>query len=419
MTDWLLRRARVADDAAPVDIAIEAGRITAVAAALPPAAEHSWDLEGCVVLPGLVDAHTHLDKTYSTTENQSGTLREALDVWSRVKRDRSRADVQAAARQAIHAAVAHGVTAMRSHVDTEVRGDLAALEALLELREQARDVIDLQLVALGVPGGSQENRETIAEALRLGADYVGGAPALAADPRADMDAAFDLADHAGKPLDLHIDETEDPHMLTLEYLAEQTIRRGAQGQVTAGHCCSLAFADEPAAARVMDKVADARLNVVTLPSCNLVLMGRDRQPPPRGITRVKELRARGVNVCAASDNVRDPFNPFGSYDLLHIANLNAHVAHMSGEAELYASLQMVTTHAAQTLGLPRYGLAPGMDADLVVLDATQVLEAVLSPPPRLATFKAGRLVVRTSIERDWSPIAGRPPSAVAPPQSEA
>jgi cytosine deaminase len=148
-------------------------------------------------------------------------------------------------------------------------------------------------------------------------------------------------------------------------------------------------------------VAQAQLNLITLPSCNLVLMGRHMQPVPRGVTRVKALLARQVNLSAASDNVHDPFNPFGNYDLLHIANLTAHVAHLSGETEIATSLQMVTHHPAQTLGLPHYGLHLGARADLVVLDTDSRKTAVLAPPARLATFKAGRLVVRTRIEQRW------------------
>jgi cytosine deaminase len=195
-------------------------------------------------------------------------------------------------------------------------------------------------------------------------------------------------------------------MLSLEYLAEQTLAHGMQGQVTADHCCSLAFVDEATAQRVIDKVAEAGLNIITLPSCNLVLMGRGMQPVPRGITPVKAFLARGVNIAAASDNVHDPFNPFGSYDLLQIASLNAHLAHLTGEAELYASLKMVTDYPARTLGLPNYGLTEGATADLVIVDANRVLDTVLAPPPRLATFKAGRLIVRSTVVQHWS--AGLP-----------
>lgn len=401
MTDWILRQARLTDATPLVDIAITGGRITAMAATLPLTAANEWDLAGRVVLPGLVDAHTHLDKTYFPLHNQSGTLMEAIEVWRAHKRTRTKGQMQATVRRALQTAVANGVTAMRSHVDVEADSDLATVEMILALREEWRDMLDLQLVALGSPSGTAENRTAMRSALAMGVDYVGGVPALTPDPHAEIDAAFALAEAFGKPLDLHIDETEDPQMLSLETLAEQTVAHGMQGQVTAGHCCSLAFVDQAIAERVMDKVAQAQLNIITLPSCNLVLMGRNHHPTPRGVTCVKELLARGVNVCAASDNVSDPFNPFGCYDLLQIANLNAHLAHLSGEEEIQQSLQMVTYNPAQALGLPDYGIAVGKRADLVVVDTTTSLEAVTTTPPRLATFKNGRLLVRTQLERQW------------------
>ena len=353
------------------------------------------------MIPGLVDAHTHLDKSYVPTHNRSGTLWEAITIWREYKVTRTKADIQQTVRRALHTAIANGVTAMRSHIDVEVAGDLQTVEAILEIREAMRSQIDLQLVALGY-ASNPESRATMASALALGVDLVGGAPALSDDPTADLQATFALAEATGKGLDLHIDETEDPQMLCLEQLADYAIAHSLQGQVTAGHCCSLAFVDEATLDRVMDKVAQAGLNIITLPSCNLVLMGRAQRPTPRGVTPVQTFLARGVNISAASDNVHDPFNPFGNYDLLQLANLNAHVAHLSGEAEIYASLQMVTTCPATTLGLTDYGIHAGASADLVVLDTTSVLAAVTDVPPRLATFKRGRALVRTTIERQWA-----------------
>jgi len=408
MTDWILRQARIDDTSPLTDIAVEAGRITAMAAALPLTAAQEWDLAGRVVLPGLVDAHTHLDKSYFPLHNQSGTLIEAIEIWRAQKRTRTRHQIQATVRRALQTAVANGITAIRSHIDVEATSDLTTVETILAIREEWRDWIDLQLVALGYPGGTTENRSAVQSALAMGVDYVGGVPALTPNPRAEIDATFALAEAFGKAIDLHIDETEDPQMLSLELLAAKTVAYGMQGQVTAGHCCSLAFADTATANRVIDQVAQAQLNIITLPSCNLVLMGRSQQPIPRGVTRVKELLARGVNVSAASDNVSDPFNPFGSYDLLQIANLNAHVAHLSGAAEIQQSLQMVTTHPAQTLGLREYGIGVGKRADLVVVDTTSYLEAVTTIPSRLATFKDGRLLVCTQTERHWH---------LTPPQS--
>lgn len=401
MTDWLLRHARLDDRSPLTDLAIAAGRITALAPQLPLTAAQEWDLAGRVVLPGLVDAHTHLDKTYFPLHNQSGTLLEAIEVWRANKRSRSQAQIGDTVRRALQTAVANGITAMRSHVDVESTSDLATIETIIAVREEWADWIDLQLVALGYPGGSAENLAAMRSALSLGLDFVGGVPSLTSDPRREVELVFAMAEEVGKPIDLHIDETEDPQMLSLELVAEQTIAHGMQGQVTAGHCCSLAFVDPATATRVIDKVAEAGLHIVTLPSCNSVLMGRSLQPVPRGVTRVKELLARGVNVCAASDNVSDPFNPFGNYDLLQIANLNAHLAHLSGTAEIQQSLQMVTQNPAQALGLADYGIGVGKRADLVVLDTTSCLEAVTTIPPRLATFKTGRLLVRTHCERSW------------------
>ncbi len=401
MVDWILRRARLATDATLVDIALHAGQIVALSPNLNCSARNEWDLNGRVVLPGLIDAHTHLDKSYIPARNRSGTLREAIERWHAYKVQRTQAELQDAVRRALRTAIANGVTAMRSHVDVEANGDLQTVATILEIRAEFRDQIDLQLVGLGYAGGSAENRATLRSALDLGLDLIGGAPALADDPAAEIDASFALAEKVGKSLDLHIDETEDPNSRSLDYLATKTQSHGLQGQVTAGHCCSLAFMGQATAERVMENVTAAQLHIVTLPSCNLVLMGREQQPLPRGITRVKELLARGINVVAASDNVQDPFNPFGSYDLLQIANLTAHTAHLSGDDEMREALTMVCERPARTLGLADHGLAVGATADLVVVDCTEPLHAVTTVPPRLATFKRGQLLTRTHIEQRW------------------
>lgn len=399
--DWLLKNATVDAGGRWVDIALDGGKITALDADLPHTARETWDLGGSVVLPGLIDAHVHLDKTYTPAPNRSGTLQEAIAVWKQEKPSLTSESYMERAVRAVRTAVLNGTTAMRTHVDVDAEGDLAALEALFELRDCVEEVIELQIVALGNPGVNKAETAAMRTALELGADLVGGAPALTDDPAGCIDAVFDLAETLGKPIDLHIDETENPEIMTLETLAKQTLLRGFEGRVTAGHCCSLDFASDDHAARVMDKVAEAGLHVVTLPSCNLVLMGRDRHPTPRGVTRVKELLERGVNVAAASDNAHDPFNPLGHYDPLFIANLSAHAAHLTGEAQLETCLKMVTSYAADVLALPNHGLFEGADADLVVLDSSRYTRAVSSLPKRLATFKRGRLVVRQYHQEDW------------------
>ena len=400
---YLLRHACVAGWDSLVDIALN-DTITAIAPSDSPeaaalSAQDVWELAGKVVLPGLVDAHVHLDKTLSTTQNQSGTLLEAIEVWQAHKGQQDAASYHGRALRAVEMALNRGVVAMRSHVDIDPSGDMTALQAVQQLQRQFADYLTIQTVALGQPSNPADRG--MEAALEQGVDLIGGCPALTPDPEACIRAVFALAERSGKAIDLHIDETEDPQMLSLELLAEATIAHGMQGRVTAGHCCSLAFVDDARAREVIAKVAAADMHVVTLPSCNLVLMGRGHQPLPRGLTRVKELLEAGVNVCAASDNVADPFNPFGSYDPLQIANLTAHCAHMSGDAEWPQCLQMVTDAAARSLALPNYGLAVGKHADLVVCDAYSQHEALCGLPARLMLFRHGRLLYHHSLQQHW------------------
>jgi cytosine/creatinine deaminase len=399
--DYLLRNARVGETPKTVDIAIHDGLVKAIDFDLPLHGREEWNLNGNIVMPGLVDAHVHLDKTFSTTFNKSGTLQEAIEVWRQEKPHLTYEGYAARMIQALQVAIMKGTTHLRTHIDIDSESGFAALEAVLEVREKFSSLIDLQIVALGQAGLSDEETQAMQAALEMGADIVGGAPALLPDPKGSIDVVFDLAERYNKPIDLHIDETEDPKMLTLEYLADKTLERTMQGLVTAGHCSSLAFVDNATADRIIEKVKEAKLHVVTLPSCNLVLMGRGTHPVARGLTRVKELLGAGVNVAAASDNVRDPFNPLGNYDLLSIANLTAHAAHMTGARELEMCINMVSSNAAEALGLKNYGLFEGAKADLVVVDAVNTMNMLAGVPDRLATFKNGKLVVRTEIHRTW------------------
>ncbi len=405
MAERMLRRARVLSEDL-VDIGIANGKITALGPNLSTPAKEGWDLAGRLVIPGFVDAHVHLDKTLSLgrkgLENESGTLLEAIERWGEVKGTFSRADYLERATKAVHLALSHGTTATRTHVDIGPEVKLTGLEALLELKEAVSGKFTLQIVALGHMGLDAEQDELMKAAMDLGADFVGGAPALAPDPDRAVKAALDLAEQSGKPLDLHIDETDDPAMRTLETLADEAIQRGLQGRVTAGHCVSLDAMPKDEAQRIIDKVAQADINIITLPSANLVLQGRsDTNRVRRGLTRVKDLLAAGVNVCAASDNVQDPFNPFGNYDLLWLANLAAHAAHLTGATERRTVWDLVTLNPAKTLGL-NYGLRKGCDADFVVLESQEVSASLAQIPPRRAVFKQGTLVAGTA---DFSPTS--------------
>jgi cytosine/creatinine deaminase len=383
------------------DVVIRAGMIAVIGAANTLNAAESIAGHAHVLLPGLADAHVHLDKTYVPITNMSGTLREAVDVWIANRPNLKKADAIARASRALDAAIAHGTTSMRSHINTVFREDLLLVEAALAVRERYKTAIDLQLVALGHPGKSAQHREVEAEALAMGVDLIGDAPSFVDDRAHTMRECFALAEQTGKGIDLHIDENHDPQSRELEMLAELTMAHGMQGRVVAGHCCSLAFMDAPDVGRIIDKVVRAGVHVVALPSCNLVLQGREQWPAPRGVTRVKELLAAGVNVSAGSDNVRDPFNPFGGYDALMAAHFAAHGAHMTGLDELAEAREMVTSRPHAAMGLPGGRIAVGAPADLVLLDSSDPLDAVLCPPLRLATIKRGRVVYRAEIKREW------------------
>jgi cytosine deaminase len=337
--------------------------------------------------------------TYARALNRSGTLLEAIALMRDLHRQWSRAEVHERALRMAQLFLAAGVTTIRTHVDVNEIIGLAGVEALLLVKERLRGLLDLQLVTLNTRlSGSMGRRsiEYFREAMRLGCDAVGGAPALDADPREHIDRVFSLAQEFDAPIDLHMDESDNPADFYLPYLAEKTIAEGYQGRVVAGHCCSLAAVDRDQARRAIERVREAGITVVSLPSANLYLQGRgDTGLIRRGITSVCELLAAGVPVACGSDNVQDPFNPFGRGDLLLVANLFAHAAHLGSPAEQAMALRAITTVPAAAVGYATYGLCVGAPADLVVLDVTEPAGLLALVPPRRAVIKAGTVVATT------------------------
>ncbi|MBE3580946.1 MAG: amidohydrolase family protein [Thermoanaerobacteraceae bacterium] len=396
--DLLLRRARFMDGSLQ-DIAIRDGRIRDMGPDLPGPAREIVDVKGRLVIPAFVDAHTHLEKALVGVAGGAASLEEAILAFARLYNTLTREDVQARAGKVLEMAIGHGTGTLRSHVTVVPEIGLVALEALLELKEKYSPFIDLQLVAM--PAGvdydlDDATLKLLEEAARLGVDALGGAPHLSRDPFDSIDKTFDLAEKYGLPVDFHVDEHDEPDVRTLEYLAEKTRERGWAGRVVAGHCCALAAVPDDVAARVIEKVREAGISIITLPSCNLYLMGRkDRQPVRRGVTRVRELLEAGVNVAYASDNIRDPFRPFGNADMLEEALITAQVLQMGLPRELETVLKMGTYNAAAATGLGEdYGLRPGARADLVVLEAESPAEAVITQAAKAYVFKGGRLVAR-------------------------
>ena len=351
-----------------------------------------------LVLPSAVEPHAHLDKalSFAATGAEYTDLRGAIDSWRQYCATMTEQDVARRARAAVRRYLAAGVTAMRSHVDLlPDQGDpLRAVRPLLALRDELRHVMDLQ-VCLLVHACSPD--QVVEQALDLGADVLGGVPHLADDPIAETNRLLDIAQRRGVPVDLHTDEQLNPRARSIVELARQTTARRLRHGVTASHCVSLGSLGPGELGEVLGEVAAAGLNVVTLPITNLYLQGRDSpQPTPRGLTAVRALLAAGVTVAAGGDNLGDPFNPVGRADPFEATSLLITAGYLDAQQALTA----VTDAGRTVLGLPAAGVTPGQLADLVVVQAENLFEAVAGPTGSRVVLRRGRVVASTSVERD-------------------
>ncbi|HYL41905.1 MAG TPA: cytosine deaminase, partial [Ktedonobacteraceae bacterium] len=389
-----------------VDIAVKDGRFVKIAGDLSSDnAPEELDAAGRLVVPPFIDAHVHLDAVLTVGQpryNATGTLLEGIQIWSERKPSLTREDVKRRVLEEIGWEVAQGTLHIRSHVDV-CDPHLTALRALIEVREEVRDICDLQLVAFPQDGilSFPHGRELMREAMELGCDVVGGIPHYewTRDMGVeDVHYVFDLAKEFNRDIDCHCDETDDPHSRFTEVMAADTLQQGWQGRVTASHCTAMHSYDNAYAFKLIRLLARAQVNVIANPFDNVVLQGRfDTYPKRRGITRVKELLAGGVNVALGHDSIMDPWFPLGRGDMLAAAQLALYLCQMSGYEEINDVLDLITTNAAKTLRIQdAYGIEEGKPADFLVLDAPSAFEALRLVPVRLHVFKAGREVARTS-----------------------
>lgn len=401
MYDLILRGARLDDGL--VDVAVAGGRIERVAPGIEGRAGREIDAGGRLLSPPFVESHVHLDTTLTAGQprwNGSGTLFEGIRIWSERKKEISREDVIGRATQLLRWQAAQGVLHVRTHADT-TDPELTGLKALLELREGVRDWIEVQIVAfpqegiLSYPGGA----ELMEEALKLGADAVGGIPHF--EHTREMGAqsvreTFRLAGKHDKPVDVHCDETDDPESRFLEVMAAEAIRSGMGGRVTASHTTAFGSYDNAYAFKLMGFLVESGMNFVANPLINITLQGRyDNYPKRRGITRVKELWQNGLNVSLGYDDVMDPWYPLGTGGMLQPAHMAVHACHMTTREEVTACFDMVTEGGAKTLGLDGYGLAEGSPADFVLVDAPDRWEAVRRLAPATLVVKNGAVISET------------------------
>lgn len=392
-----------------VDIAVDDGWVSRV---VPHGSSEQIgyrreDLLGHLVLPGLVEPHAHLDKalTADVVPNPRGDLMGAIEAWVAAE-DRGLFDLDSMTSRALSALrrlASNGVTAVRSHVNVGASDpDQVHLRAIQAAKRMVGDAMDVQIVALmHSPMAGQEgrdNRAALERAIESGVDLVGGCPHLEADGAGMIDVVCRMAADAGIGLDLHVDETLDPTMLTLRRYCEAVGEIGFVAQRAASHCVSLSMQTLAVQEQIAALAAAVGVDIVALPQTNLFLQGRDRPVAmPRGITPVDVLRTAGARVAAGGDNVQDPFNPVGRSDPLETAALMIMAAHQLPAA----ALDMVSNEARSVLGLPAAGPVVGAAADFLVVDALTARQAVADAPMTRRTYRRGRLTASSEVTRTF------------------
>jgi len=419
--DLVVRNATLPDGRSGMDIAVGDGRIAALASKgeLDPArGKIELDAEGQLVTPPFVDAHFHMDSTLSyglPRVNASGTLLEGIALWGELKPTLTTDAIVDRALAYCDWAVGKGLLAIRSHVDV-CDPRLMAVDALLDVRKRVAPYLDLQLVAFPQDGllrseGAQEN---LLRALDKGVDVVGGIPHFErsmAEGAESVRILCEIAAARGLRVDMHCDETDDPLSRHIESLTRETRRLGLSGRVAGSHLTSMHSMDNYYVSKLIPLIAEAGVAAIANPLINITIQGRhDTYPKRRGMTRVPELMAAGIDVALGHDCVLDPWYPLGAADMLEVAHMGLHVAQMTGQQAMQACFDAVTTVPAKILGLDGYGLAPGCFADFVLLEARNPVEAIRLKATRLAVVRRGRIIARTPSSAAALDLPGRPPS---------
>ena len=372
------------------------------------AAGGDMDAVGQLLIAPLVEPHIHLDAALTAGQpewNMSGTLFEGIERWGQRKETITHEDTKQRAHTTIRMLAEHGIQHVRTHVDV-TDPTLAALAAMLEVREEARGLIDLQIVAFPQEGieSYEGGRALMERAIDMGADVVGGIPHFENTREQGVSSIkflMDLAERTGCLVDVHCDETDDPHSRFLEVLAEEARVRDMGSRVTASHTTAMGSYDNAYCSKLFRLLKRSGINFVSCPTESIHLQGRfDTFPKRRGVTRVAELDRAGMNVCFGQDSIKDPWYPLGNGNILRVLDAGLHICHMMGFEDLARSLDLVTDNSARTLNLgERYGIAVGRPANLVLLNAENDYEAVRQQAKARLSIRGGEVLMQREPER--------------------
>ena len=401
--DLVIQNASLPDGRTGIDIAVAGGRIAAVEHQINAEAGRTIDAAGHLVSPPFVDVHFHMDATLSLglpRLNQSGTLLEGIALWGELKPLLTPEAVIDRALRYCDLAVSQGLLAIRSHVDV-CDHRLLAVDALIEVKRRVAPYLDLQLVAFPQDGyfRSPGAIDNLQRALDRGVDVVGGIPHFErtmAEGAASVRALCEIAADRGLRVDIHCDETDDPLSRHIETLAAETQRLGLHGRVAGSHLTSMHSMDNYYVSKLLPLIAEAGVAAIANPFINILIQGRhDTYPKRRGMTRIPEMRDQGILCAFGHDCVMDPWYSLGAGDMLDVAHMAIHVGHMTSREAMRFCYDAVTSNPARIMGLEGYGLEPGCNADFVILQASDPIEAIRLKPTRLAVVRRGHVIAET------------------------
>ena len=416
MFDLIVRNAALPDGRTGVDIACANGKIAAVEAGVTAEARLVIDAGGRLVSPPFIDPHFHMDATLSLGTprmNVSGTLLEGIALWGELKPVQSVDDIIERAMRYCDLAVSMGIGAIRSHVDV-CDDELKGVQALLEVQRRVAPYLDLQLVAFPQDGVLRDPTamDNLIRALDMGVDIVGGIPHFErtmADGAASCRLLCEIAAERGLMVDFHCDESDDPHSRHIETLAYETQRLGLQGRVAGSHLTSMHSMDNYYVSKLIPLIAEAGVHAIPNPLINIMLQGRhDTYPKRRGQTRVPQLRDAGVTVGFGSDCVMDPWYSLGRACMLDVAAMGLHVGQLSSREDMAWCFDAVTENSAKIMGLEGYGLTVGCNADFMLLQAADKIEAIRLKAHRIAVIRGGKVIAENGPLETEMCLEGRP-----------